>query len=107
MAYRYLLGDAPTEAERLRFQAKLWDPVTHDLFDRVGLRRGWRVLEIGPGHGSLHMELRKRVHGPVDAVEPSARFRERLARAKTRDGFGGSGGRRVLGSFFSGPSYFW
>lgn len=88
MAYRYLLGDNTTEAARLRQQARLWDPVAHDLFDRVGVRRGWTVLEIGPGAGSLHMELRRRVRGAVDAVEPSAKFRQRLARAKGRDGFG-------------------
>jgi len=31
--YKYLLGDSRGEAERLRFQAKLWDPVSLALFD--------------------------------------------------------------------------
>lgn len=88
MGYRYLLGDNATESARLRFQARLWDPVAHDLFDRVGVRRGWKMLEVGPGLGSLHLELRRRVRGAVDAVEPSARFRKGLARATARDGFG-------------------
>jgi SAM-dependent methyltransferase len=87
-SYRYLLGDARHEAARLRFQARLWDPVAYDLFDRLGVRRGWRVLEVGPGQGSLHVELRRRVRGAVDAVEPSPRFRERVARLSARDGFG-------------------
>lgn len=87
-SYRYLLGDAREEAARLRTQAKLWDPVSHRLFDRLGVRRGWRVLEIGPGPGSLHLELRRRVRGPVDAVERSPVFAKRLAARCRRDGFG-------------------
>jgi SAM-dependent methyltransferase len=86
--YRYLLGDTTTEASRLRAQARLWDPTALALFDRLRVRRGWKVLEIGPGQGSLHVELRRRVHGPVDAVEPSKIFRQRLHRLCTRDGLG-------------------
>lgn len=86
--YRYLLGDAQREAARLRAQARLWDPTALALFDRIGIKRGWRVLEIGPGQGSLHTELRRRVRGPVDAVEPSAKFRSRLRQLAGRDGFG-------------------
>jgi SAM-dependent methyltransferase len=86
--YTYLLGDTRSEAARLRAQARLWDPVAHALFDRIGVRPGWRVLEIGPGQGSLHLELRRRVRGPVDAVERSATFAATLAKACARDGFG-------------------
>jgi SAM-dependent methyltransferase len=86
--YRYLLGDTSREAARLRAQARLWDPISLSLFDRIGVRRGWRVLEIGPGQGSLHMVLRRRVRGPVDAVERSPAFAARLAQLTRRDGFG-------------------
>jgi SAM-dependent methyltransferase len=86
--YRYLLGDSRREAARLRAQAKLWDPVAHALFDRLGVRRGQRVLEIGPGQGSLHLELRRRVGAAVDAVERSAAFADRLAALCRRDGLG-------------------
>lgn len=86
--YLYLLGDSRREAARLRRQARLWDPVAHALFDRLGVRPGWKVLEIGPGQGSLYLELRRRVKGPVDAVERSAPFAERLRRLSARDGFG-------------------
>ncbi|HET6372439.1 MAG TPA: class I SAM-dependent methyltransferase [Candidatus Polarisedimenticolia bacterium] len=86
--YRYVLGDTRREAARLRAQARLWDPVAHALFDRLGVRRGWKVLEIGPGQGSLHLELRRRVGGPVDAVERSKPFAARLRRLCARDGFG-------------------
>src|SRR5262245_41630322 len=84
-SYRYLLGDSATEAARLRRQARLWDPVAHALFDRLRIRRGWKVLEVGPGQGSLHLELRRRVRGPVDAVERSAPFADRLRRLCARD----------------------
>jgi SAM-dependent methyltransferase len=86
--YRYLLGDARREAARLRAQARLWDPVSHALFDRLGVRPTWKVLEIGPGQGSLHMELRRRVCGPIDAVERSAAFAARLKTLTRRDGLG-------------------
>lgn len=86
--YRYLLGDSRGEAARLRFQAKLWDPASLALFDRLGVKPGWKVLEIGPGQGSLHLELRRRVKGPVDAVERSRPFAARLRRLCARDGRG-------------------
>jgi SAM-dependent methyltransferase len=86
--YKYLLGDAKREAARLRAQATLWDPVSHALFDRLHIRRGWRILEIGPGQGSLHLELRRRAQSPVDAVERSPVFASRLNAITRRDGFG-------------------
>lgn len=88
LRYRYLLGDSRRESARLRHQASLWDPTAHALFDRLGVARGWRVLEIGPGQGSLHAELRRRVRGPVDAVEPSVVFAAGLRRRWHRDGYG-------------------
>jgi SAM-dependent methyltransferase len=87
-SYRYLLGDARKEAARLRAQARLWDPVAHALFDRLGVRRGWKVLEIGPGQGSLHLDLRRRVGGPIDAVERSHAFARHLEAAAAKDGLG-------------------
>jgi SAM-dependent methyltransferase len=86
--YRYLLGDSRRESLRLQRQARLWDPTAHALFDRLHIKRGWRVLEIGPGQGSLHMELRRRVRAPVDIVERSSTFSEALRRRCERDGFG-------------------
>ncbi len=66
----------------------MWDPTAHALFDRLKIRRGWKILEIGPGQGSLHLELRRRAHGPVDAVEPSTTFTRRLGALCARDGLG-------------------
>jgi SAM-dependent methyltransferase len=86
--YKYLLGDTRREAARLRAQARLWDPVSHALFDRLNVRKGWKVLEVGPGTGTLHFELRRRLRGPLDAVERSPVFASRLKAASTRDGLG-------------------
>ena len=86
--YDYLLGDSRIESARLRRQAALWDATSHALFDRLRIRPGMRVLEIGPGQGSLHAELRRRLRGPADAVERSPAFAARLRTACARDGFG-------------------
>jgi SAM-dependent methyltransferase len=86
--YTYLLGDARHEAARLRAQARLWDPASLALFDRLGIAPGWRILEVGPGQGSLNMELRRRVHGPVDAVERSPVFAQALSKRWRRDRLG-------------------
>src|SRR5712672_1907232 len=86
--YRYLLGDARRERARLQHQAGIWDPKALALFDRLKIRRGSRVLEIGPGLGSLHKDLRRRVRGPVDVVEPSPAFADGVRALSRRDGFG-------------------
>jgi SAM-dependent methyltransferase len=86
--YDYLLGDSRLEAARLKRQAALWDPTTHALFDRLGVKRGMRVLEVGPGAGSLHLELRRRLRGPLDAVERSPVFVAQLKKKVARDGLG-------------------
>ena len=88
MPYRYLLGDSRRESVRLQRQARIWDPTAHALFDRLEIKRGWRVLEIGPGQGSLNMELRRRVRGPVDAVERSHAFADGLRRRSRNDRLG-------------------
>jgi SAM-dependent methyltransferase len=86
--YRYLLGDSIRESNRLRRQAALWDPHAHDLFDRLKVRRGWKVLEVGPGRGSLHLNLRHRVQGPIDAVERSAVFAKGIRSSSKADRLG-------------------
>ena len=84
----YILGDSPDEWRRLQEQSALWDPVAFALFDRIGIRPGWRVLELGPGPGSLHVELRRRVEGSIDAVEQSAVFAAKLLERTRGDGYG-------------------
>ena len=87
--FDYILGDHTREAARLRAQARLWDPVSCALFDRLAIRTGSRVLEVGPGQGSLHLELRRRVGGTVDAVTA------KLAGARASPADGGFHTRRT------------
>jgi SAM-dependent methyltransferase len=63
-------------------------PVSCALFDRIGVAPGGRILEVGPGAGSLHFELRRRIGLPVDAVEQSTSFCSRLIENAQRDEFG-------------------
>ena len=86
--YEYLLGDSSTERNRLDAQASLWDPVSHALFDRLHVAPGWRVLEIGPGTGSLNIELRRRAQRPVDVVEQSPSFCRSIRERWIGDGLG-------------------
>ena len=85
---QYILGDSDVERRRLVAQAALWDPVSHALFDRLGVAPGQRLLELGPGAGSLNLELRRRVNAPVDVVEQSPLFCETLAARWRDDGLG-------------------
>ena len=48
------------------------------ILEAIDPRPDDALLEIGPGQGSLHMELRRRVGGPIDAVERSQPFARRL-----------------------------
>lgn len=86
--YRYLLGDGVSESARLKAQSRLWDPVTAELLDRVGIKQGWRVLEVGPGQGSVQTMLRARTQSPIDAVEPSPAFAAAVRRTLARDAVG-------------------
>jgi SAM-dependent methyltransferase len=86
--YQYVLGDSQSESSRLDLQAQLWDPIAHALFDRVRIKPGMKVLEIGPGRGSVHLELRRRVQAPVDFVERSPVFAEALRMQCAADGLG-------------------
>lgn len=45
----YLLGYRLAEQERLERQSKELAPESAWLFDQIGVRAGWRVVEIGCG----------------------------------------------------------
>jgi SAM-dependent methyltransferase len=75
----YLLGYRRTEQERLERQAQELADESARLFDEIGVREGWRVVEIGCGpHGCLGL-LSRRVGatGRVVGVERSAEQVER------------------------------
>lgn len=93
----YPLGTDPLEFERLRFQHEVWSPVTNAFLDRLGVKPGLRVLDLGCGPGFVSLELAERVgpSGEVVALDEAAHWtawlagkaRERgLAQLATRTG---------------------
>ena len=45
----YLLSSGAAELERLRLQARVWEPEAEHLLDRIGVEPGWRCLDLGCG----------------------------------------------------------
>ena len=45
----YLLSDSASELERLRLQARVWEPETEAWLDRLGPMEGWQCLDLGCG----------------------------------------------------------
>ncbi len=45
----YLLGDQPSELQRLQLQSRVWEPSGRRLLDKIGEGRGARVLDVGCG----------------------------------------------------------
>jgi ubiquinone/menaquinone biosynthesis C-methylase UbiE len=45
----YLLSDSASELERLRLQARVWEPETEAWLDQFGPMTGWRCLDLGCG----------------------------------------------------------
>jgi SAM-dependent methyltransferase len=70
----YLLGVNHKELERLRFQHGVWKPVTDGFLDRIGVKPGWKCLDVGGGPGFVALDLCDRVgpSGEVTVLEPSA-----------------------------------
>jgi SAM-dependent methyltransferase len=46
---RYLLGDQPSELERLQLQARVWEPAGRQLLAKLGDGAGGRALDVGCG----------------------------------------------------------
>lgn len=79
MAYAY--GNAwERERERLGGLEALWDPGTLRILDRLGVREGWRCLEVGGGGGSVAAWLCERAgaRGRVLATDIDTRFLEAI-----------------------------
>jgi ubiquinone/menaquinone biosynthesis C-methylase UbiE len=49
----YLLGRTSEERQRIRLQAKVWEPATMRIFQQIGLREGMQCLDIGSGPGEV------------------------------------------------------
>lgn len=77
----YVLGTNAAELARLRLQHEVWSPVTRAFLDRLGVRPGARVLDVGCGPGFVAEELAERVGpaGHVVALDESPLWHEHLA----------------------------
>jgi SAM-dependent methyltransferase len=58
------------EQQRLALMSALLDPLECACIDRLGVRPGWRCLELGSGNGSIAQALARRV-GPTGHVVAS------------------------------------
>jgi ubiquinone/menaquinone biosynthesis C-methylase UbiE len=63
----YALERTPREYERLRAQARMWEPATARLLDRIGLPVGASCLDAGCGPGETMRLIAERV-GPTGTV---------------------------------------
>ena len=57
----YLLTDTASELERLRLQARVWEPETEAWLELIGVRAGWRCLDLGCGAMGVLGPLARRV----------------------------------------------
>ena len=64
----YLLSDSAVELERLRLQAKVWEPSAEAMLDRVGIRPGWNCVDLGCGAMGILRPLSVRVGGAGEVV---------------------------------------
>ncbi len=55
----YLLLSEP-ELERLRLQARMWQPAAEQMLDCIGIQKGWRCVDLGCGALGILEPLSKR-----------------------------------------------
>ena len=79
MAYQ-LDHDGRMERERLRDLESLFDPITIERLDKLGVDEGWQCLELGAGGGSIVEWLCQRVGkwGRVVAADLQTKFLETI-----------------------------
>lgn len=63
----YVHARDPSEYQRLRDQAQLWQRATEEVLDRVGLTPGMSCLDVGAGPGAVMRLMANRV-GPQGRV---------------------------------------
>jgi len=71
----YVLAGGAAELERLRLQARVWEPEVEALFDQIGLQSGWSCVDLGCGAMGVLGPLSQRVgqHGRVVGVDTDAK----------------------------------
>jgi SAM-dependent methyltransferase len=69
-------ADHDEEFARLQKLEESRDPATHRYLEALGIRKGWRCLEVGPGAGSIARWMAERVgrRGKVVAADINPRF---------------------------------
>lgn len=58
---QYLLAGSTSELERLRLQARVWEPEAEAMLDQIGIQVGWRCLDLGCGAMGILDPLSRRV----------------------------------------------
>ena len=68
------------ERQRLALMSELLDPLHRTLLEKLGLRPGWRCLEVGCGNGSISQWMAGKVapKGHVVATDIDLRYIDRL-----------------------------
>jgi SAM-dependent methyltransferase len=75
MSHEYPLAAGTAELERLRLQARVWEPDTEAMLDRIGVAKGWRCADLGCGAMGILGPLSRRAgdSGRVIGVDLDAR----------------------------------
>jgi SAM-dependent methyltransferase len=86
----YPLGGTQAERDRLLTQAEQYEPTANWLLDQIGIRPGWRAVDIGCGPIGILNLLSQRVgqRGVVIGLEREQRFVEMAGAEITRRGLG-------------------
>ena len=71
----YLLAGGSTELERLRLQARVWEPEAEIMLDRIGIQPGWNCIDLGCGAMGILGPLSRRVgsQGRIIGVDTDAK----------------------------------
>ena len=93
----YVLNRDATEYERLRAQARAWEPATSRLFDQVALGPGARCLDAGCGPGLTMRLMAQRVgpSGHVTGVDVDAGVGDEALALLLAAGYGNSSFERL------------
>lgn len=86
----YLLGGQESEPERLRLQARVWEPESEAFLDRISVQPGWRSVDLGCGALGILGPLSRRVGptGRVVGVENDPKQLEAVRDAVREEGWG-------------------
>lgn len=74
----YILGRTSEEYQRLRWQARLWEPITARVLDQVGIGPGMRCLDVGCGPGEVWEEFERVLYGVFEKTGRDPRFGQKL-----------------------------